>query len=196
MIKIPLRVGIDVDGVLRDFVGAFGERYKDMYGEDCVVEPVTDYAMWKRHYPLNSKEEYTKFFNQMFPHLIFGEANPTYRYVMNELLNVIKYFGKNIHWIITTQQIRENWKYTFDWLYNNGCPINEYRFCNNIEEKLVDLDVLLDDCQENLLIAGEKNIVPIRYKQPWNTELKTGNNEYTISKIIDLKKVLAAWKVL
>lgn len=195
--KAPLRVGIDVDGVLRDFVGSFAEQYKIAYGDENIIEPVTDYVMWKKHYPFPNKGLYDKFYNESFPYFIFGCAKLTYPTVMTQLQEVMKYFGNNIHWTIVTQQKQRNWRITFDWLMRHECPINEFRFCSNIEEKIVGVDILIDDYDENLWYAANHGVIPIRYEQPWNKgnykAVEIIQTDYSIKNFSELGAKLEAW---
>lgn len=199
MFKKNIVVAVDVDGVLRNFTKALGETYCTLNPEHEFVEETTDYALWKKHYPFKDKHEYDIFYQDMFPHLIFGAAEPTYRDIMNDLRQAMVTTVDSVRWIISTQQERKNWHYTFNWLMWHKCPINEFRFCANIEEKIAGVDMLIDDYDGNLQWASCHGVVPIRYEQPWNGDNYKAADikqiDYSIKDFSELGEELKAWQI-
>ena len=153
------RIGIDVDGVLRDFchglVSAI-KRYhpeyiKDEYDETTVptMEPesgmVTD---WYLENNFNcTKKELQQIYWYDQAKWIMGNGRP-FEENIRTLKNWIKHYN-DIEWVCVTSQKEHARHYTLSWLGKHGLNFNRIVFTKGNDKWLVDVDYLIDDSPMN-----------------------------------------------
>ena len=152
------RIGIDVDGVLRDFchglVSAI-KRYhpeyiKDEYDETTVptMEPesgmVTD---WYLENNFNcTKKELQQIYWYDQAKWIMGNGRP-----FEENVRTLKYWMKHINkeWVCITSQKEHARHYTLSWLGKHELNFDKVVFVKGSDKWQVDVDYLIDDSPAN-----------------------------------------------
>ena len=153
------RIGIDVDGVLRDFchglVSAI-KRYhpeyiKDEYDETTVptMEPesgmVTD---WYLENNFNcTKKELQQIYWYDQAKWIMGNGRP-FEENIRTLKNWIKHYN-DIEWVCVTSQKEHARHYTLSWLGKHELNFDKVVFTKGSDKWLVDVDYLIDDSPMN-----------------------------------------------
>lgn len=168
MNKPYLRIGLDLDGVIRDFIGSLIDTYKRTYPDKSYAYPTT----WKldEHFEIG-KAIYD--FITIHQYEIFAKA---------DLLKGAKEFLAKLDHpyyeivIITSPWCRGTRYANIDWLYNKLIPIRELH--QTADKSCIDCDVYLDDYPRNILGYERQwesdlrdfNKLIVVYDQPWNRE--------------------------
>jgi len=167
-----IRIGIDLDGVLRNLVGNVLQKVNEDYKTSFREKDVT---MWDFDKELISKEV-SDFNLYQFIHL-----NPTILNKCDVYRKFIKIYKKLRAMddydiiIITNQPI--NWRRrTIHWLIENYISFDGLIFTE--EKHKWELDVIIDDKIETCLQCASNEILTFLWNQPWN-------NEFNKSKITD-----------
>ena len=152
------RIGIDVDGVLRDFCHGLvraikvhhPEYLKNGYDETAVptMEPesgmVTD---WYLENNFNcTKKELQQIYWYDHAKWIMGNGRP---YIEN--VRTLKYWMKHINkeWVCITSQKEHARHYTLSWLGKYGLNFDKVVFAKGRDKWQVDVDYLIDDSPAN-----------------------------------------------
>ena len=152
------RVGIDVDGVLRDFchglvraIKRFHPEYiKDEYDETIVptMEPesgmITD---WYLENNFNcTKKELQQIYWYDQAKWIMGNGRP-----FEENVRTLKYWMKHINkeWVCITSQKEHARHYTLSWLGKHELNFDKVVFAKGKDKWQVDVDYLIDDSPAN-----------------------------------------------
>ncbi len=152
------RIGIDVDGVLRDFCQALvraiktyhPEYIKDEYDEttEPTMEPesgmVTD---WYLENNFNcTKKELQQIYWYDQAKWIMGNGRP-----FEENVRTLKYWMKHINkeWVCITSQKEHARHYTLSWLGKHELNFDKVVFVKGSDKWQVDVDYLIDDSPAN-----------------------------------------------
>jgi len=181
-----MRIGIDCDGVLRDFIPDVVNLIKEKHPEHADKILVPKSWDWEDWLPFWSEDETEKFvFEDNYEKLFGPEAN-----IIPSVLEdwpILKAWAiKNGHELVLVSAQREHCKeLTTEWLQRWGIVFDEMHYTK--EKWSVDVDVLIDDSPEKLDIFNERSVAygrPICMKQTWNTESQ--KKYMTINRLSDL----------
>lgn len=170
-------IGIDVDGVLRDFVGKLTECFKRDYPAlASKVQPVT---AWDMHQFFGmDKVPFNAYWQTIRGPEIMRDAPPIESHA-RDFVAALRKAGHKI--IISSAQ----WPCVHSilpvWLQEHGIEYDG--LCILADKSLIKLDILLDDGVHNLgnVHAG---CIPVCYDQPWNQEWM-GTRVHTMSAFYD-----------
>lgn len=156
-----MKIGIDVDGVLRNIAGKIIELYNSEYNANIQYNEIKDYKM-EDIVGMNTDEFMMKYFFEL-GHEVFEKSNvignPT-----ESLIN-LKNNGHDIH--IITHQFKGLEAYTIRWLINNEIPYDSITFSE--DKSIVNVDLFVDDKVENLQrVQFFGNAISLCFDQPWN----------------------------
>jgi 5'(3')-deoxyribonucleotidase len=155
-----MNIGIDIDGVLRDQVQAFTNRYLRAYPDHRnLIKPVTS---WDMHlfYPLG-KEIYKLWFGEWCKDCM-EDAIPYIGAV--GFIGLLKEQGHKVY--LVTSQPRGTEHFTLAWVDKYKFEHDGILFCSN--KRLFAGDMLLDDGEHNLRAVDEFVTKPVCFDQPWN----------------------------
>ena len=158
-----MKIGIDIDGVIRDFFGKTEEVYFRKYPSHKLIRrDVYDISLW---FPIG-KEIY-KFAFETHSKEIYTRAQ-TYKNAFDFMIKL----RRNNHVILVTSQSTKNLEeLTKKWLEIKKIPYDELIFTKDKSEFIG--DYLLDDCTANLeRIRQERNSIPVCFDRPWNQDWK------------------------
>lgn len=177
-----MRIGLDIDGVMFDFVGAL-ERHcdSDCVSKECGMEQ--SHTRWVRLRTPAVRWEFfedwgwsAERFRLVSSHAVdhadlFLDGQPTPGAV--EFVERLHRAGHKIVFVTARDFGRpgESERQTRKWLSLHGFPYDELHFTK--DKTGFDLDVLLDDCVDNLTpfwSAEDCDTLPICWDQPWNQE--------------------------
>ena len=168
-----MRIGIDCDGVLRDFISDLKVKIKKTHPEhaDKILTPET--WNWEDWLPFWTEDETEKFvFEDHYVELFGPEANviPSSLEDWGKLKTWAKETG---HTLCLVSAQRDNCKdITREFLDKNGFDFDEYHFTH--DKWSIDVDVLVDDSPSKLKKFKDRSVangLPICMKRTWNTEL-------------------------
>ena len=181
-----MRIGIDCDGVLRDFIPDLINKIKETNPEhaDKIGIPHSwDWEDWLPFWTEDETEEYV--FETHFEELFGPAANPIQSSI-EDWPKVKEWAKENGHELILVSAQRENCKEpTTQWLQRWGFVFDEMYYTH--KKWSVDVDVLVDDSPAKLSAFKKKSInngVPIVYRQTWNT--KSQKSKISIDRLSDI----------
>ena len=170
-----LRIGIDIDGVLRAFVPDVIRIFKKHY-PDVVVRPYKDWLWTLTHSIDLPREEIDYIIFNEHAREIFSQGSLESFENLTTLQHMI---AEDLHdMIIVTHQYPGVERYSYQWLGN--CGINVKEVYMHKDKTKAKCDILLDDGMYNL----ERVKGPVCYDQPWNQSW-TGPRVFSMKEFYD-----------
>jgi hypothetical protein len=186
-----MRIGIDLNGVLRDTLGKIEQVYDKFYlsnedGESDfkyeIIDPIDSLNLLK-HFKFPSDNDLYEFLYIEHPMEIFGHA-PSVEYTgMNDLNDFYIDMRDNHEIIIVSDEIGKSKPATLFFLSKFSCLVENIKFYSEqTKNNMLDsIDVLLT-ANPDLLLNEDK--IVIKYEQIYNQNIIS---KYNINKIKDLK---------
>ena len=187
-----MKIGITIDGVIRDFITKFELVYDKYYpvideetGENMVIErDIKDLDLLKYFKFSGETNELNKFMYVDASLEIFGHAGEVKLNSvehLNQLHNLIEDMGHTP--IIISKELNNSKPATLFLLSKLSCKVNTIKFVRDYKDKWDHIDVLITASPETLLSKPlEKTSIKVI-----NTYNKNCNSDYTI---VDLKELL------
>ena len=181
-----MRIGIDCDGVLRDFIPALIDSIKETHPQhaDKIKTPNSwEWESWLPFWTEDETEDYV--FVKHYKELFGSNATPSLKSLSD--WPVLKEWAKeNGHELVLVSAQRQQCKeITTKWLEKYGFDFDEMHYTH--KKWSVDVDVLVDDSPAKLGAFKKKSItggVPIVFRQTWNT--KSQKSKITIDRLSDI----------
>ena len=181
-----MRLAIDCDGVLRDFIGSVKRvvarecpEYKDQLDK---LPENWDFITWLTFW---TEEEAEDFIFVKHYYDIFVNADP-YPEAIEDWPILKEWSVKNNHdLVLVSAQRNQTVNATSEWIGINKFDFRELHYIR--EKWRVDVDILVDDNMKKLKSFKEKSVASgdaTCFKQPWNTELH--NSYWTIDRLSDI----------
>ena len=192
-----MKIGITIDGVVRDFITKFELVYDKYYpvideetGENITIErdikdlELLNYFKFSGETVQEETNELNKFMYVDASLEIFGHAGEVKLNSvehLNQLHNMIEDMGHTP--IIISKELNNSKPATLFFLSKLSCKVNTIKFVRDYKDKWEHIDVLITASPETLSSkpAGKVSIKVI------NTYNKNSNSDYTI---VDLKELL------
>ena len=215
------RRGIEVNGVLRDTFGKFGQIYEkhmienyesentnqtftmDMSGNTSldgvedeftyeIIEPIDTFEL-KNHFKFRSDEELYDFMFNDFPMQIFGHAGSTETFTFNDLNNFYTKNRDEYEIFIVSDEIGKSKPATLFFLSKFGCLIENIKFYSNstLDNMWDTIDILLTS-NPNLITTHPDNKVLVQYVTEYNKNI---DNKYKIDKLEDFDELIKQIKL-
>ena len=212
-----MRIGIELNGVLRDTISKMTQVYeKHMIEEmadeivktyettvdsedyiemsfnevDFVYEiksPVTSLNLMD-HFSFKDKDELYNFLYEEFPMQIFGHAPSTELTSFNDLNDVYYKLRDDHDLMIVSDEIGRSKPASLFFLSKFGCLIEKVKFYSNTTINSMWNEVdILLTSNPDLLLSYPDNKIIIKYETEYNKQI---NSEYSITKIKELEDVL------
>ena len=182
-----MRIGIDCDGVLRDFIPHLINHIKETHPEhaDKILVPTSwDWEQWLPFWTEDETEKYV--FEDNFLDL-FGPDCPPIQSSFEDWSKLRAWAIENGHELVLVSAQREHCKEpTEAWLQRWGfVGFDEIIFTH--KKHLADVDVLIDDSPSKLGRFKKQSInngSPIVFKQTWN--IKSQKSNMSIDRLSDI----------
>jgi len=181
-----MRIGIDCDGVLRDFIPDVINKIKETHPEhsDKILTPNS--WNWEDWLPFWTEDETEKYIFEDHFYELFGPDANVIPSVLEDFPILKAWAIKNGHELVLVSAQRPHCEEpTMEWLQRWGITFDEYNFTK--EKWSIDVDVLIDDSPEKLDVFNERSVAygrPICMKQTWNQESQ--KKYMTIERLSDL----------
>ena len=174
-----MRIGVDVDGVLRNLYTKMVEVYKVVYPNEF-YRPVEEWKSYILSDNFSIEDEiYDFLFDSEYTEEIYTEARPFYGIdIMRGITD------KHSIELITDQKHNLPTFYTLNWLQGLGVPYHGLHFTK--QKHLIDCDLYVEDNPKQIhsLVSHGKEVVVIDYlynRPPdvMGAELSAGYNRYS-----------------
>lgn len=187
MTKQKIRIGIDVDGVLRDFDTKVMEIIKREF-PDKVLSDVTH--GWDFPNVDMGIEELSKLWRETHAEEIYQEAPlmPNVKEDFAELKEWSRAQKTRYQYVCVTAQMPYLAHHTYYWLGKNRFNFMEMYISNN--KHTIDIDMMVDDSPKNYdkwVKSGRDESTFILFDRPYNQDCPATNR---ISKLSDLINIL------
>ena len=210
------KIGIEINGVLRDTISKFIQLYEknmieenetennlksfdvDMSGNtDLVIEEenfkyeikneVTSLNLMD-HFSFRNEDELYSFTYEDFAMQIFGHAGSSETFTFNDLNEIYLKYRDNNELLIVSDEMGKSKPASLFFLSKFGCQLEKVKFYSNttINSMWDEVDVLLTS-NPNLILEKPKDKVVVKYITNYNKNIKS---DYEIEKLKDFDEVL------
>ena len=185
-----MRIGIDCDGVLRDFIPALIDSIKESHPEHSdKIKPVEAWE-WNSWLPFWTEEETEKYVFEDNYLDFFGAVCPPIKESVEDWKTLKRWAEDNGHELILVSAQRPHCEEpTTAWLKEWGFDFGEIHYTKN--KWAVDVDILIDDSPEKLNDFREKSVVggvPVCMKQSWNQQCQ--ESSMSIDRLSDITTMI------
>jgi hypothetical protein len=194
-----MRIGIEVNGVLRNTLGKLEQTYQKFmidktegieYENDFKYEisyPIEDLEI-KKHFSFRDDDEMYSFLYEEFPMEIFGHAQSSEYTTFNDLNEVYINLRDSHELLIVSDEISKSKPATLFFLSKFGCLVEKIKFYSNITMNSMwnEVDVLLTS-NPSLLLECPKDKIVIKFETEYN---KNVDSLYTIRSVKEFEEKL------
>ena len=215
------KIGIEINGVLRDTISKFIQLYEknmieenetennlksfdiDMSGNtDLVIgeenfkyeikNEVTSLNLMN-HFSFRNEDELYSFTYEDFAMQIFGHAGSSETYTFNDLNKIYLKYRDNNELLIVSDEMGRSKPASLFFLSKFGCQLEKVKFYSNttINSMWDEVDVLLTS-NPNLILEKPKDKIVVKYITNYNKNIKS---DYEIEKLKDFDEVLQKLKI-
>ena len=215
------KIGIEINGVLRDTISKFIQLYEknlieenetennlksfnlDMSGNtDLVIEEenfkyeikneVTSLNLMN-HFSFRNEDELYSFTYEDFAMQIFGHAGSSETFTFNDLNEIYLKYRDNNELLIVSDEMGKSKPASLFFLSKFGCQLEKVKFYSNttINSMWDEVDVLLTS-NPNLILEKPKDKIVVKYITNYNKNIKS---DYEIEKLKDFDEVLQKLKI-
>jgi len=181
-----MRIGIDCDGVLRDFIPCLIDGIKETHPEHADKIQTPNAWEWESWLPFWTEEETEKYVFEDNYIDLFGVDVPPIKSSVEDWKKLKRWAKENGHELVLVSAQREHCEELTDaWLEKYGFDFKEKHYTHN--KWAVDVDVLIDDSPEKLKIFKDRSVAygnAICYKQTWNKECQ--DSTMSIDRLSDI----------
>ena len=214
-----MRIGIEINGVLRDTIGKFTQLYEkhmieekdddsktfeiDLSGntEELTLSEEFEYEILSEvtslnlmdHFKFNGEDELYKFTYEDFGMQIFGHAGSTETFTFNDLNEIYLKYRDNNELLIVSDEMGKSKPASLFFLSKFGCQLEKVKFYSNstINSMWNEIDILLT-ANPNLLLEKPKDKIVVKYNTIYN---KNVDCEYEINSLKEFDEILQKIKV-
>lgn len=208
------RIGIEINGVLRDTIGKFTQLYEkhmieeksddnktfelDMSGntEELILSQDFEYKILSEvnslnlmnHFSFKDENDLYSFMYEDFAMQIFGHAGSTETFSFNDLNEIYHKYRDNNELLILSDEMGKSKPASLFFLSKFGCLLEKIKFYSNATINTVwdEIDVLLTSNPQLLLMKPDNKIV-VKYNTVYNKDVDC---EYEINTLKELDEVL------
>jgi len=208
------RIGIEINGVLRDTIGKFTQLYEkhmieekedesktyelDMSGNTEELVPKEDFEYkilsdvtslnLMNHFSFNDDNELYSFMYEDFAMQIFGHAGSTETFTFNDLNEIYLKYRDNNELLIVSDEMGKSKPASLFFLSKFGCLLEKVKFYSNTTKNSMwnEIDVLLT-ANPDLILEKPKDKIVIKYNTIYN---KNVDCEYEIDTLKEFDEKL------
>jgi hypothetical protein len=191
-----MRIGIEINGVLRDTLKKIQQEYEKWYIENPFKEEsefeykvISDLDTLKisEHLSFKDEDELYNFLYKEHTMEIFGHSGSVEMSSMQDLNEFYIDIRDKHDILIVSDEIGKSKPASLFFLSKFGCLVEEVKFYSEITINSLwnSIDILLT-ANPNLLLSHPKDKVVIKYETTYNKDIEC---EYTIKNIKELKNI-------
>ncbi len=195
-----MRIGIEINGVLRDTIGKLEQVYQKYFidkwegfdEQDFKYEmalPVTSLNL-REHFTFKDDEEFFSFLYEENAMEIFGHAGSTETFTFNDFNNLYLDLRNDNDIIIVSDEIGKSKPATLFFLSKFGCLTEEIKFYSNstINSMWDRIDVLLT-ANPDLLLNHPENVRVIKFNTKYNENIEYVESINSLKEFSDKLKI-------
>jgi len=208
------RIGIEINGVLRDTIGKFTQLYEkhmieekedesktfelDMSGnteellpkeefEYKILSEVTSLNLME-HFRFNDEDDLYSFMYEDFAMQIFGHAGSSETFTFNDLNELYIKYRDNNELLVVSDEMGKSKPASLFFLSKFGCLLEKIKFYSNLTKKTMwdEIDVLLT-ANPDLILEKPKDKVVVKYNTIYNKNIDC---EYEITALKEFDEIL------
>jgi hypothetical protein len=208
------RIGIEINGVLRDTIGKFTQLYEkhlveenvddqqtyelDMSGNTEQLVTVDDFKYeilgevtslnLMEHFKFNSSDDLYNFMYEDFVMQIFGHAGSTETFSFNDLNELYLKYRDTNELLIVSDEMGKSKPASLFFLSKFGCLLEKVKFYSNVTINSMwdEVDILLT-ANPPLLLEKPQDKIVVKYNTIYN---KNVESEYEINTLKEFDEVL------
>ena len=194
-----MRIGIEMNGVLRDTILKFRQLYEKFYidpyldlpekseFEYKIIEPIDSLNLMD-HFTFPNKDDFYSFMYEEHPMEIFGHSPSVELSTMHDLNEFYYEMRDNHEIMIVSDEIGKSKPASLFFLSKFGCLIEKIKFYSEITLNSMwdELDILLT-ANPDLLLKKPDNKIIIKFETSYNKNIDC---EHTIKNLKELKTKL------
>ena len=189
MDKLNITVGIDVDGVLRDFCDGLEKVVKEHYPQ-YLPEDYTGINNWKLSDNFTvDKPEIQKIYWEDYAKEIMGQS-PTFEENVKQMKEMILWGEEvGVTFVCVTSQKPHARYHTLQWLGNHELNFDTIYFRRGIDKPNTPVDFLVDDSPNNYNYWIKRRGMEegfILMDRPYNQHIETKNRIFELDEIVDM----------
>jgi hypothetical protein len=211
------RIGIDVNGVLRDTIGKFDHLYEkyliegdkdvhlgqtfelDLSGNTELLDVSVNNFEYKKnsevtslnlinHYSFSNNEELFNFMYEEYPMELFGHAPSTEMTSFNILNDLYFELRDEYELLIVSNELGRSKPSTLFFLSKFGCLLEKVSFFSEItKENMWDQVDILLTANPDLLLEKPNGKIVVKYNTPYNKHI---NSELEISSLSEFDNIM------
>jgi len=192
-----MRIGIEVNGVLRNTIGKIEQTYQKFYIDKTegiddeepfeykINLPVTSLDL-KNHFEFQSDEELFSFLYEEFAMEIFGHSQSTEYSSFNDLQEIYVKHRDEHEIVVVSDEIGKSKPATLFFLSKFGCQVEKVKFYSNltINSMWNEIDILLTS-NPALLLEYPTNKIVVKYETEYNKDIESEHTITTIKEFDD-----------
>lgn len=188
-----MKIGVDMDGVVADFVGAFSRLSAAMHAKP--LPPATRWDWWD---DALTPEEFDKSWQWIRQNPQFWETlHPTQDFILAGRQVILEsHSQKDDVYFITSRHGHGVQYHTTEWLIRHGIPRPHVIMAPDAVAKArvakaLGLDVFVDDKPENVTAVAPHVPVTRLFSQPWNQDADTQLRVFSLKEVLPWKSALS-----
>jgi len=181
-----MKIGIDINEVLRDFIGQLAYTYEKYIGEvDIDKNPVDSFDLIN-HFKFKTIDEMNKFLYLEASLEIFGHADQLHENLMNQFnMFLMDTKDEEEHEIIiTSKEVVKSIPSTYFFLSKLGCRVEQINFVQNYEDIWGNVDLLIT-ANPRALETKPNDKISIKINSSYNKESKS---DFELDSILEFIK--------
>jgi hypothetical protein len=181
-----MKIGIDINEVLRDFIGQLAYTYEKYIGEvDIDKNPVDSFDLIN-HFKFKTIDEMNKFLYLEASLEIFGHADQLHENLMNQFnMFLMDTKDEEEHEIIiTSKEVAKSIPSTYFFLSKLGCRAEQINFVQNYEDIWDNVDLLIT-ANPRALETKPNDKISIKINSSYNKESKS---DFELDSILEFIK--------
>jgi hypothetical protein len=208
------RIGIEINGVLRDTIGKFTQLYEkhmieekedesktfelDMSGnteellpkeefEYKILSEVTSLNLME-HFRFNDEDDLYSFMYEDFAMQIFGHAGSSETFTFNDLNELYIKYRDNNELLVVSDEMGKSKPASLFFLSKFGCLLEKIKFYSNLTKKTMwdGIDILLTS-NPDLILEKPKDKIVVKYNTIYNKNIDC---EYEITELKEFDEIL------
>ena len=195
-----MRIGIEINGVLRDTIGKLEQVYQKYFIDKWegfeeqefkyeMTLPVTSLNL-REYFKFKDDEEFFSFLYEENAMEIFGHAGSTETFTFNDFNNLYVDLRNDNDIIIVSDEIGKSKPATLFFLSKFGCLTEEIKFYSNSTINLMwdRIDVLLT-ANPDLLLNHPENVRVIKFNTQYNENIEYVDSINSLKEFSDKLKM-------